>query len=51
MLPPKLTGWMPALCRDLELHVVEDCGHWTQYEAPDRLNALMLDWLGRRFPA
>ncbi|MFW6412609.1 MAG: alpha/beta fold hydrolase [Oceanicaulis sp.] len=49
MLPPRLAGWMPALCRDLEMHVIEDCGHWTQYEAPDRLNALMLDWIGRRF--
>jgi pimeloyl-ACP methyl ester carboxylesterase len=49
MLPPKLTAWMPALCSDLERHVIEDIGHWTQHEAPQTLNALMLDWLGRRF--
>lgn len=49
MLAPKLTAWMPALCSDLERHVIEDIGHWTQAEAPETLNGLMLDWLGRRF--
>lgn len=49
MLPPRLAAWMPALCRDLERHVIEDIGHWTMAEAPDALNALMLDWLTRRF--
>ena len=34
MLPPKLTAWMPALCQDLERHVIEDIGHWTMAEAP-----------------
>ena len=51
MLPPKLTGWMPALCSDLEIHIIEGVGHWTQHEAPEELNDLMLDWLTRRFPA
>lgn len=49
MLPPKLTAWMPALCKDLEMHVIPEIGHWTQYEAPEALNAYLLDWLGRRF--
>lgn len=49
MLPPKLTAWMPALCKDLEMHVIPEIGHWTQYEAPDALNAYLIDWLGRRF--
>ncbi len=49
MLPPKMTAWMPALCKDLELEVIDGIGHWTQHEAPDQLNALMLDWLKRRF--
>jgi pimeloyl-ACP methyl ester carboxylesterase len=49
MLPPKMTAWMPALCRDLEIEVIDGIGHWTQHEASDRLNALMLDWLKRRF--
>jgi pimeloyl-ACP methyl ester carboxylesterase len=49
MLPPKMTAWMPALCKDLELEVIDGIGHWTQHEAPEQLNALMLDWLKRRF--
>ena len=36
---------------DLEVHVLERCGHWTQQERPEAFNALMLDWLARRFPA
>ena len=36
---------------DLEIHMIKDCGHWTQQEKPDELNAVMLEWLGRRYPA
>jgi pimeloyl-ACP methyl ester carboxylesterase len=46
MLPPKLAAWMPALCSDLTMEMIEDIGHWTQYEAPDQLNALLLDLAG-----
>jgi len=35
---------------DLETHMLDDCGHWTQQEKPDEVNSLLLDWLGRRFP-
>jgi len=51
MLPPALTRWMPDLCADLESHTLPGIGHWTQYEAPQQLSVLMLDWLQRRFPA
>ena len=51
MLPPKLAGWMPALCKDSEFAVIEGCGHWTMWEEPEQLNAHMLEWLQRRFPA
>jgi len=51
MLPPKLAAWMPALCRDLELDCLDEVGHWTQHQAGEALNARLLDWLGRRFPA
>lgn len=51
MLPPSLAGWMPALCSDVEVNILEACGHWTMWEQPDQLNAHLLDWLGRRFPA
>lgn len=36
--------------RDLEVQMIDDCGHWTQQEQPQRVNELMLDWLSRRFP-
>jgi pimeloyl-ACP methyl ester carboxylesterase len=51
MLPPKLCSWMPALCKDVEINILEDCGHWTMWQQPDQLNAHMLEWLERRFPA
>ncbi|MGV9317067.1 alpha/beta fold hydrolase [Streptomyces sp. NPDC003691] len=27
-------------------HLLPDCGHWVQQEAPDRVNRLLTDWLG-----
>jgi len=48
-LPPALAHGMPALCSDLEMHMIAGCGHWTQQEKPDELNRLMVDWLTRRF--
>lgn len=51
MLPPRLAGWMPALCSDLEMETIRDCGHWTMWEHPEQLSAHMIDWLHRRFPA
>ena len=32
-----------ANCR---IHVVAGAGHWAQYEQPDAVNRLLLDWLG-----
>lgn len=48
-LPPATTRGMERLVPDLERVLLEDCGHWTQQEQPERVNALLLDWLGRRF--
>ena len=39
---------MKPLVGDLTLHVLENCGHWTQQERPDDVNRLMLDWLVER---
>ncbi|MDJ0709988.1 MAG: alpha/beta hydrolase [Woeseiaceae bacterium] len=39
---------MRPLVKDLTLHVLDDCGHWTQQERPDDVNRLMLDWLVER---
>ncbi len=39
---------MKDLVPDLELHVLDDCGHWSQQERPDEVNRLMLEWLVKR---
>ena len=49
VLRPELTIGMEQYVPDLEKHVIADCGHWTQSEKPEELNALMVDWLKRRF--
>jgi len=49
VLRPELTEGMEQYCPDLEKHIIPDCGHWTQAEKPDELNALITDWLKRRF--
>ena len=40
---------MPGQVADLEQHLLTDCGHWIQNEQPQRVNALLLDFLQRRF--
>ncbi len=39
---------MQALVEDLTIHMLEDCGHWSQQEKPEAVNRLMLDWLVQR---
>jgi pimeloyl-ACP methyl ester carboxylesterase len=39
---------MKAHVDDLEVHMLDACGHWTQQEKPDAVNRLMLDWLMQR---
>lgn len=34
---------------DLEIQMIEDCGHWTQQEKPDEVNEMILEWLARRY--
>ena len=36
---------MKPLVSDLTIHMLEDCGHWTQQEKPDEVNELILNWL------
>jgi pimeloyl-ACP methyl ester carboxylesterase len=40
---------MRPLVPDLEMKIIESCGHWTQQEKPRELNEIMLDWLDRRY--
>ncbi len=50
VIRPEQIESMKPLVSDLELHMLGDCGHWSQQEKPDEVNGLMLDWLARRFP-
>lgn len=50
VLRPEMAEPMKLLVGDLETHMVEGSGHWTQQEKPDEVNRLILDWLDRRFP-
>jgi len=36
---------MKPLVSELTVHMLDDCGHWTQQEKPDDVNRLMIDWL------
>ncbi|HEX7927174.1 MAG TPA: alpha/beta hydrolase, partial [bacterium] len=48
-LPPRLTDGMERWVPKVERQTIRDCGHWTQQEQPDQVNALMIDWLHRWF--
>jgi len=50
VLPPSSADGMDEFIPDLEKALVLGSGHWTQQEAPEQVNAILLDWLGRRFP-
>lgn len=48
VLSPAMMDGMERFVPDLEKHVIEDCGHWTNQERPDDLNRIMIEWLHRR---
>lgn len=50
VLPPSAAEGMEAFVPDLEKVLIKDSGHWTQQEQPQAVNAVLLDWLNRRFP-
>jgi microsomal epoxide hydrolase/non-specific protein-tyrosine kinase len=49
-LPPESADGIEALVPDVERALIENCGHWVMWEQPARLNAIMTDWLKKRFP-
>jgi len=51
VLPPSAADGMESWAPDLEKVLIRGSGHWTQQEKPAEVNAAILDWLGRRFPA
>jgi pimeloyl-ACP methyl ester carboxylesterase len=49
VLPPSMADGMERFVPDLEKKLIRNCGHWTQQEHPDETNAIIIDWLKRRF--
>jgi pimeloyl-ACP methyl ester carboxylesterase len=50
IISPRQIESMKPLVADLEIRMIENCGHWTQQERPEELNRIILDWLARRYP-
>jgi soluble epoxide hydrolase/lipid-phosphate phosphatase len=48
IISPAQIEAMKPFVTDLEIHMLENCGHWSQQEKPDEVNALLLDWLSAR---
>jgi pimeloyl-ACP methyl ester carboxylesterase len=48
LIAPQHVDNMRSLVRDLEVHTLEPCGHWSQQERPHDVNRLMVDWLSRK---
>jgi len=42
--PEHIEGMKPFVT-NLESHMLENCGHWSQQEKPDEVNRLLIDWL------
>jgi pimeloyl-ACP methyl ester carboxylesterase len=51
VLRPEMAEPMRDTVDDLEIRMIRECGHWTSQEKPAELNAIMIDWLRRRFGA
>ena len=49
VLPPSSADGIEQWVPDIEKHIIADCGHWTQQEKPDELNALLVDFMKRKF--
>lgn len=50
VLPPSMAEGIQQWAPNIEKHVIQDCGHWTQQEHPDELNTILIDWLKKTFP-
>ena len=51
VLPPSMMNGMERFVPNLEKHVIEACGHWTQQEKPEELNTILIGWLTKTFKA
>jgi len=48
IIAPEHIEGMRSLVTDLEIHMLQNCGHWSQQERPDEVNRLILEWLVQR---
>ena len=47
IISPERIEDMRPLVTDLEIHMLEPCGHWSQQEHPNQVNRLIVGWLER----
>ncbi len=45
IISPEFIEAMKPLVNNLEIHMLEPCGHWSQQEHPDEVNRIILSWL------
>ncbi len=50
VLTPAMAEGMEARVPNLKKVLIEDCGHWTQLEQPEKTASAMVDFLGRLEP-
>ena len=48
-LRPEFAKDMPERCSDLEMHLIENAGHWVQQEQAAAFNGHLTAWLKRHF--
>ena len=48
IIAPEHVEAMRPLVTDLEIHMLQNCGHWSQQEKPDEVNRLIVEWLVQR---
>lgn len=47
IISPEHIEAMKPCVTNLEICMLEDCGHWSQQEKPDEVNQILIDWLTR----
>jgi len=48
IIAPEQIEAMKPHVDDLQIRTLMDCGHWSQQERPDEVNALLLEWFSQR---
>lgn len=51
IISPEQIDAMRPFVTDLRIQMLEGCGHWSQQEQPEAVNALLLDWLAEHATA